>query len=163
MEKLTKEKLLWFFYYDRENGKLYWKNHWAANAIPRWVGKEAGCIENRLKGGYRRVNLEGKRILVHRIIYFLETNTWPDIVDHINGDTLNNHVSNLRASTNTKNQNNRKRHREGKLVGAHLRGDKPGYESTISINKKRYRLGFFDTELEAHQAYMKKAKELGVL
>lgn len=160
--KITKEYLEWLFHYDKVNGKLYWKN----NPYPKkhWIlGAEAGCIDNINKGGYRRTYVNHKRLLSHRIIYFLETNTWPKIIDHINGDTLDNRISNLRESTTNKNQSNRKQHRAGKLVGAHLRGDKSGYESSITVNKKRYRLGYFSSQIEAHLEYMKKARELGIL
>lgn len=161
--ELTREYLNWLFDYDKENGTIYWKNNPFSNK--QWlIGLEAGCVENVSKGGYRRINLQYKKILTHRLIYFLETNTWPKIIDHVNGNTLDNRIVNLREVNSNKNQGNRKQHRNGKLVGAQSRGPgKVGYEACVTLNKKRYRLGFFDTELEAHLAYMKKAKELGVL
>lgn len=160
--QLTREYLEWLFHYDRENGKLYWKNHWCKNKH-RLIGKEAGCIENLPKGGYYRISIETKRFLTHRIIYFLEHECWPEIVDHINGNTLDNRPCNLRAADDRKNQSNRKRHRIGRLVGAHWRSDKQVYESRITVNKKRFFLGYFDTELEAHLAYLSKGIKLGVL
>lgn len=163
--QFTREYLLWLFEYNRENGKLYWKNHFAANARSRWIGKEAGGIDNlaRSKNGYRRIRINGEAILAHRIIFFLETGLNPDIVDHMNGDTLDNRIQNLRSADDRKNQSNRYVHRNGKLVGAEYRKRNGTWSARITVNKKRYNIGVYKTELEAHHAYLAKGRELGVL
>ena len=58
--------------------------------------------------GYMRVEINGKRYLQHRIIYLLFHGHFPSTVDHIDGNTTNNKIENLRAATNTENLQNMK-------------------------------------------------------
>jgi hypothetical protein len=79
------------------------------------------------------------------------------VIDHIDGNGLNNQRYNLRILSFRGNSQNRMRHRKGRLVGAHLKNDvfraKP-WAAEILLDGKRKRLGHFSTELEAHQAYL---------
>lgn len=52
-----------------------------------------------LSGGYYRVTLNGKVHNVHRLIWEEANGPIPEgyVIDHINGDTLDNTLSNLRA------------------------------------------------------------------
>jgi len=75
------------------------------------------------------------------------------MVDHINGDTLDNRRKNLRIVTRRENGQNRKSHRNGKLVGASLDKTWGGWKSCIKLDGKLKWLGRFKTELQAHMAY----------
>lgn len=75
-------------------------------------------------------------------------------VDHINGNTLDNRRSNLRIVSNRENQSNQKRHRSGKLVGSRFNKKTKKWSSKIRMNGKEIYLGYFSTEIEAHQAYL---------
>ena len=77
------------------------------------------------------------------------------MVDHINGNSLDNRRTNLRTVTNRENQQNRTVHREGRLCGCTYRKRIKKWEAQIRINKSQKHLGYFKTEIEAHQAYMK--------
>ncbi len=156
MKTITREEILWFFEYDRPNGKLYWKNHWYKGVRTRLLGLEAGRTNDI---GYRIILLDGVYHLTHRLIYFLETNLLPENVDHINGDTLDNRFCNLRAASRRKNLSNSYRHRTGKLVGTSFRKKEQCWYSRIRIDKKLIHIGAFETEIEAHQAYMKRLNE----
>ena len=159
MQVLTKEYLLWLFHYDRENGKLYWKNHWHQSTLTRFKGKEAGAIG---KHGYKTVRIDGSSFLIHRLIFFIENEGVIDLIDHINGDLLDNRILNLRAVNNRKNQQNQYRHRKGKLIGTcyHIRAKR--WYCSIRINKKDIYLGYSDTEIEAHQRYVQELKARGL-
>ncbi len=81
-------------------------------------------------------------------------------IDHVNGVRTDNRLENLRVVTLRQNSQNLECHRNGKLVGAiyckrmvHLK--KP-WRSIIYLDGKRFHLGYFETELEAHETYMKK-------
>ena len=80
-------------------------------------------------------------------------------VDHVNGIRDDNRVENLRVGTQRQNLQNLECHRKGQLVGASYRKNRSHlstpWVSNIQINDKTKYLGFFATELEAHESYMK--------
>ncbi len=80
-------------------------------------------------------------------------------IDHINGNSLDNRKSNLRTVTTRENTQNQKIHRSGKLVGTTFDKSTKKWMAQI-FDKKRKFLGRFETEHEAHQAYMKAYNEL---
>ena len=110
--------------------------------------------------GGSRVTKYIHRVIVMRIVGrpFQEN----EMVDHIDGDGLNNCRSNLRIATNRQNQQNRF-HSGGKYpkgVKLHKRNQK--YEASIQVNGNRKYLGGFDTPEKAHAAYCVAAtKEFG--
>lgn len=75
------------FYYS--NGKLFY--NYSFNRCIK--DTEAGVEDPR---GYKRVSVLKSKMLVHRIIWFLHKNEWPDTLDHIDQDKSNNHIENLR-------------------------------------------------------------------
>lgn len=159
MKTITREEVLWHFHYDRPNGKLYWKNHWDKTSLAKFKGKEANTKDNH---GYLRVMINYTAWSIHRLVYFLETDTWPEIIDHINGDKTDNRFGNLKSSDARKNMQNMYLHREGKLVGTHFAKNVGRWRSLIRINKKLIHLGLFDTELEAHQRYVQELQIRGL-
>ena len=84
-----------------------------------------------------------------------------EIVDHINGNKLDNRLVNLRISNSTLNGHNRikKKGTDTKYIG--VKYTKSGkYESRISKDKIQYNLGTYETEEDAAKARDKKAIEL---
>ena len=145
---LTKDLLLSLFNYDREKGTLTWKNHWAKNRS-KWIGKEAGYTDEK---GYRVIRLNNTNYPIQQLIWFIEKEYWPkEEIDHINGLEAGNQISNLREVTIRQNQQNRKHHRAGRLVGATFVQNR--WRAQIQIDGKKKHLGSFDTELGAHLAY----------
>jgi hypothetical protein len=106
--------------------------------------------------GYCNVGFNGTKVLYHVIIWILSTGN--DIpqgmqIDHINGDKLDNRIENLRLVTNRQNQQNRKKHRAGRLVGATYCKIYHNWQSKIVIDKTSIKIGRYKTEQEAHEAY----------
>ena len=116
--------------------------------LSRWV---SSFIDNR----YYKVNLykDGKQKLkkVHRLLAesFIDNPECKEQVDHIDGDTSNNNLSNLRWVTNTENQQNRKR---AKGYCWHKQLQK--WRAQIKVGTKLIHLGLYQTEDEARQAYL---------
>jgi len=98
MKKLNLSNL--FEYCD---GELYWKSKPKHGHIK--VGDKAGWI-NAL--GYKYVGAGGKHHRLHRVIFFMHHGYLPDVIDHIDGDILNNRIENLRPATHTQNMRNTK-------------------------------------------------------
>lgn len=138
--------------YDRANGFFRWKQ--STNNM-NVVGAIAGRDHN---GKYRQISLFGKRYLVHRLVYYFETGHWPKYIDHIDRDPSNNHFSNLREVTMRDNSLNKKNNRRMPGVQLHPWGR---WSAKIRLkNQNPKHLGMFDTEADAHAAYLRAKEQL---
>lgn len=104
-----------------------------------------------VNGGYA---FNASRGRMHRLIVKAPAGV---MVDHINGDKLDNRKENLRLCTNSTNQANRKAARGvSKFKGVVLEHRKNGrqfWKATIVLDGKATYLGSFATDLEAATAY----------
>ena len=106
---------------------------------------------------YYCIRCGDKRYKVHRIVghcYLgLDITDKKALIDHINHDTLNNNVENLRIVSNQQNQFNLS---NAKGYYWDKRANK--WVATIGLNKKTINLGRYDTEEEAREAYLRAKK-----
>lgn len=107
-------------------------------------------------GGYakrhKRINGKLTSIFMHRFL----TNCPPDkIVDHINGNPLDNRKENLRIADKSKNAMNRGKQHNNTSGYKCVYFDKRNntYDAYINIRKKRHYLGCFKSAKEAAIAY----------
>jgi len=142
--------------YDPGTG-LFW---WRVNQSGRRVESPAGAEEEPL--GYRRICVNRKRYMAHRIAWLFMTGKWPVcFIDHIDGNPRNNKWKNLREATFSQNQQNSngKRNTVAGFKGVlwHVRCQK--WQAKIFYNKKQHYLGLHDTPEDAHAAYRKAARQ----
>lgn len=90
----------------------------------------------------------GKKIFLHR---FLLNPKPTELIDHVDGNGLNNSRSNLRVVTPSQNQSNRQKWVPGTSThrGIHWDDGRKRWRARVQIDGKRYLLGSFKTELEA--------------
>jgi len=82
------------------------------------------------------------------------------VVDHINGDSLDNRRANLRLATQAQNLHNRKKkaNTSSQFIGASFNKSHRYWCSQIKVNGKSLWLGSFDNEIAAARAYDKAAR-----
>ena len=103
------------------------------------------------------INGKSITILMHR---FLMRAKPGEIVDHIDGDPLNNQRANLRIVSYAQNSQNRKASGAVGFLGVEYRALKNKFFASIRKDGKFYSLGYFESPLDAAQAYDNKALEL---
>lgn len=128
---------------------------WRPKYKTRTAGKNAGFTSGH--SPYVRVKVDSTVYFLHRVMYAMYHGVDPGPeaqIDHINGDKLDNCVDNLRLVTPAQNRQNTKRVRDG-LKGAYRSTNTAHpWMASIDANGVRYPLGLFDTEEEAHAAYV---------
>ena len=157
---ISKEEILNLFQYEKSKGELYWKNHWSKSHLTKLKGKRAGSVVKKTNVIYLATCINRKYYSIHQLIFFIEKGFWANVIDHKNGNGLDNRIENLRAVTNRQNNSNTYRHRNGKLVGASYIKSKDLWMSHVGLNNKCKNLGYFKTEIEAHNKYMDYLKGL---
>ena len=133
-----------------KDGKIY---RWLI--CGRW--KLVSNVNNHSKG-YNMIRFNNKCILRHRIMCYcfkeLDLTDTKIQVDHINHDKLNNNIENLRLVTHQQNHFNR-----SNVKGYYFNKREQKYRASIKINQKEIHLGYYNTEEEAREAYLR-AKEV---
>lgn len=121
----------------------------------RKPGEVAGFLTGDKR--YLMVGIDYKTYYVHRIMYALYHHVDPgDMeVDHIDLDMHDNRAANLRLATRAQNGQNLAKRRIGPKGAYRNSATGKPWVSTIKANGVSYFLGLFDTEEEAHEAYVK--------
>lgn len=136
-------------HYDPQTGKFTWKNH---GKLYRY--KEAGSVWNFNGSTYKLVGFNFKTYRAHRLAWYYHYGIAPHgDIDHINGDSCDNRIENLRVVSPRQNSQNLKKHREGHLLGTSLH-KKKYWKASIWIKGKAIYLGSYSTAEEAHKAYL---------
>jgi hypothetical protein len=155
------EDLRRVFSYDPESGIVIRLE----SVHARFVGEPVG---GRTKEGYIRTSLDGAEMRVHSLAWILYHGRLPDAgctIDHINGVRDDNRIANLRMVPIREQTHNLDIHRDGKLYGCTFDKDIGRWVAKIhrALGNGKNRmvfLGYYDTEDEAHNAYLLAAKDV---
>ena len=159
--------------YDPGTGVFTWRerprSHFITSRVQkiwnkRFAGKTAGwlCVSGP-RHAYWALNFvendKSWRCKAHRVAWLLTHGLpVPDLIDHADGDALNNRIGNLRAATTSQNAfNQRKQDRDTtsgvKGVFRHTRKyPKTPFIAYITVDKKTRHLGYFSSLEEAKAA-----------
>jgi hypothetical protein len=152
LKMLPRTFWLYHFRFDFLTGKVFRIRNLYGDILS--VEKE---ITNNDSKGYLRISVTDKygrkkKYLLHRVIYFVYYGIDPkDIVDHRDGDTINNRPDNLRIVSSTVNQRNQKMQSNNTsgFTGVYWNTSRNKWIAQISINGKMKYLGSFDSIEEA--------------
>jgi len=142
--EITAEYLRTIIIYDPETGLF------------RWPKKPAARVGWSDALGYIHVRIgRSKLYLAHRLAWLYVFGEWPEgVIDHINGHTSDNRISNLRVCTQQQNCQNRKPVWDRSSIRSGVSFDKrrKKFRAYITIGRKQMYLGRFGTAEEATEA-----------
>ena len=159
--------------YDPETGVLTWRErpveffrdtegrtaeHACANWNSRYSGKPAFTS---LTAGYPSGSIFKHSLYGHRVIWALMTGEWPEVIDHADGDKINNRWSNLRNGTQSDNMKNLPMRASNKSghCGVFWDERRNAWIAYIGSNGRRY-LGQFERYADAVSARVAAEKDL---
>lgn len=134
---------------DTEDMELLSEGNWQA----RIDGNTVYAQRNERVGGKQ------KKVQMHRKILGVKDG---EMVDHINGDGLDNRKCNLRVATRSQNNMNTQRNVRGTSGRKGVTWNRAckKWQAQIKVNGKNIYLGLYHTKDEAHMAYAKASDEL---
>ncbi len=155
---ITLPRLKELLYYDPETGILTWRISTMTGQHRKVFAARAGAVagSSASSHGYSVIRLDRKLYLIHRLVWFYMTGTWPaDQIDHRNGIRHDNRIANLREATQSLNMENMRRPRSNNksgFLGVYKRRGR--WMTAIRTKGGRIYLGPFDTPEEASIAYL---------
>ena len=130
------------------------------------VRNEKTCLilKQHLHNGYYRVEVQGKKHLIHRLIaeYFIPNPNNKPYVDHIDNNRSNNRIDNLRWVTTSENNYNmsiKKTNKSG-VKGVIWEKSRNKWRAEIKQNRVNYTIGRYVNKEDAIKARQIKANEL---
>jgi hypothetical protein len=146
---LTQRRLMELFELNLSTGIFTRK----INHSSRKAGEEAGTLDAH---GYRTISVDRKNYKAHRLIWLYVHGHMPtSILDHINGNRLDNRIENLRLADRRGNNCNKgklRTNRSGwKGVSFHPQSGK--WRATIMLHKRQTHVGLYSDPLDAASAY----------
>lgn len=152
---ITQDELKRWLRYCPVSGNFYWLDCTSQSIS---IGDTAGS--NHL--GYIRIGLKNVNYLAHRLAWFYMTGTWPDLIDHIDGNRNNNRWDNLRlgsASLNGLNLQKPLNNTTSNYLGVSWHKTRRTWIAHIKYRGRQYHLGCFSSKEEAAKAVSKKRAE----
>jgi hypothetical protein len=125
------------------------------------VGDTAGWITDCNGRKYKKMSFGRKTVYVHHAIFLYHHGYLPKYIDHIDNNSLNNKIENLRPATQSQNISNsriRSNNTSG-YKGVTFRKDTLKWQAAVMVNGKHISLGSHETKEKAYQAYLDGSKK----
>ena len=148
----TKEHLQSLF--DYRDGNLFWK---------KTKGRlKAGSLAGTKSHHYWQTCIDYVIYRNHRLVWIFHHGYSPFSVDHINGDTFDNRIENLRECTASQNQQNKKFQKSNTsgIKGVGWCKQKQKWRARLLVDGKEFHIGFFDNIKDAEIEISQKRKIL---
>lgn len=152
---LTQEYVKACLHYDQETGVFTRRIYRGHTSLP---GTVAGTVGSH---GYLSACLAGRHVLLHRLAWFYVHGEWPENIDHVDRDRLNNRLANLRECSLQENNWNLPQmatNRSG-VKGVTWDKSKRKWFASIRVNGKTKSLGRYHDINEAARAYADAVKQ----
>jgi len=152
----SKEELNELFTYNKDNGLLNWRYKKKGRKFYSIIGSV--MIPNG-PNRYRVIGINNKSYFAHKLIWIYHHGAIEKgiVVDHIDGDGLNNRMNNLRLSSMSMNARNRRLSNRNttKHCGVYRQRGDGDYTAAICVNYKQIYLGYFHNIEDAIKARKK--------
>jgi hypothetical protein len=146
MEELAQDVVKDLF--DYKDGSLVWK---VSPSRSVKIGAIAGTTGY---DGRQRIGINGSLYLAHRIIFLWHHGYLPKVIDHIDNDSSNNRIENLRECSKSQNQWNSKARRNNKsgFKNVYFDKEKNKWRVLVECKRKKYYGGYFSNIDDAVKA-----------
>lgn len=154
---VTADRLRHLLNYDQSTGVFTW-------ALSRRGKIVKGAVAGHARPLGAQLRLDGKLYYMHRLAWLYVHGEWPvGVIDHIDGNPLNNRLSNLRDVTQGVNLQNQRRAKAGASVAA-LGVSKGRHgkklRARIVVDGREIGLGEHQSVDQASEAYLSAKRRL---
>ncbi len=150
---VTQARLKEYLTYDPDTGVFTHK----FNTTRRYKGGIAGSLQKST--GYKRIYIDGKENLEHRLAWLYMNGEFPAKgmqIDHINHIRTDNRIENLRVVSSRDNARNALKNDRNWSGVTGIRWSKSSWQWMVSLGKKH--IGSYDTMAEAFNELVKARK-----
>lgn len=149
--------------YDQSTGIFVWKTRSCDAGIEgfgierwnvSWAGRKAGSV----KRGYVYIRIGARRYRAHRLAWIYIFGVLSGDLDHINGDTTDNRIDNLRVVNHAINAKNQKRRSTNTSGVTGVCPVKNGWRAYAYVDRKCIDFGTFSRKADAIRARKKGEK-----
>lgn len=156
--------------FEPEAGLIFWRHRpvsmfTSPSYAARWNTRFAGrrTFNTITHNGYQQGVILRKILYAHRVMWAGVFGSWPDTIDHINGDRADNRITNLRSVSqqeNLRNQSLRADNSSG-VVGVNWHSQNGRWRAAITVAGKSLHLGCFDSIEAAASAREDASRKFG--
>lgn len=142
-QQLTQARLKEVLHYCHETGVFTWLSN----------SRIAGNISPK---GYRRIGIDKRIYMAHRLAWLYVHGHFDSALDHINRIRLDNRICNLRIATQAENMLNISKNRRNTSGSTGVSWSKVAHKwhAYININRRRVYLGLHEKIEDAESAYL---------